>query len=196
MIKELNILGLRSFGTKQTIKFAIPDKENKGSGLTIITGSNNSGKTTIIEAIRSFNNNEAPSFSEGKRNILTKGKINISLIDEENKVGKITSVEGGGSSTEKNGEMDKKFYIVPSRRAIPFEFNKNNWDKYTYMVHAQGFQSFRNYQLTNFESRIFQIEKQKEDFDKILKKVLGKNFNWTIEQKDSGQFYIKHIYYA
>ena len=81
MIKELYISGLRGFGEAQTINFAIPDKVNRGSGLTVITGSNNSGKTTIIEAIRSFNSDEAPSFSEGKRNILTKERVEIKLTE-------------------------------------------------------------------------------------------------------------------
>lgn len=193
MIKNIRISGLRSFGVEQSIDFAIPDKVNRGSGLTIITGSNNSGKTTVIEAIRSFNGNEPPSFSEGKRNILTCGKIKISLTDEDDKIGSITSLSGGGSSTIKEGDMNKKFYIVPSRRAIPFDFNKNNWNKYTYLINAQCFQSVRSYALNSFESRIFQIEKQKLDFDKILTKVLGDNFKWTVEQRDSGQFYIKCI---
>lgn len=193
MIKNIQISGLRSFGIEQSIDFAIPDKVNRGSGLTIITGSNNSGKTTIIEAIRSFNGNESPSFSEGKRNIFTHGRIQIKLTDEEDKIGTIISMAGGGSSTIKEGEMNKKFYIIPSRRAIPFEFGKTNWDKQNYLIHAQGFQSQRSYMLNAFDARIFQIEQQKEKFDEILKKVLGKNFKWTIEQRDSGQYYIKHI---
>lgn len=52
MIKELTISGYRGFGNEQTIKFAIPDNTKAGSGLTIITGANNTGKTTIIESIQ------------------------------------------------------------------------------------------------------------------------------------------------
>lgn len=51
MIKELSISGFRGFGQTQAIKFSIPDNERVGSGLTIITGANNAGKTTIIESI-------------------------------------------------------------------------------------------------------------------------------------------------
>lgn len=193
MIKELYISGLRSFGEAQTINFAIPDNINRGSGLTIITGSNNSGKTTIIEAMRSFNGRESPTFSEGKRNTLTEGRIEIKITDEDNNTGIITSLADGGSSTQKCGTMNKKFYIVPSRRAISFEFNKNNWNKQDYLINAHGFQNQRSYSLNSFESRIFQIEKHKENFDEILKLVLGKDFKWTIEQRDSGQYYIKYI---
>ena len=51
MIKELHISGFRGFGNSQQISFAMPDGQTLGSGLSIITGANNSGKTTIIEAI-------------------------------------------------------------------------------------------------------------------------------------------------
>ena len=52
MIKELSINGFRGFGEIQTIVFSLPDGEHEGSGLNIITGANNSGKTTIIESIK------------------------------------------------------------------------------------------------------------------------------------------------
>lgn len=55
MIKKLNIDGFRGFGENVEIEFAIPDKKNIGSGLTIINGANNACKTTIIEALRAFN---------------------------------------------------------------------------------------------------------------------------------------------
>lgn len=67
-IKSLEIAGLRGFGKPQTVKFALP-KGEPGSGLTFIVGANNSGKTTIFEAIRSFvPTHNAPAFAVGKRN--------------------------------------------------------------------------------------------------------------------------------
>ena len=40
------------------LDFALPDNKTPGSGLTIIVGPNNSGKTTIIESIQAFNGYE------------------------------------------------------------------------------------------------------------------------------------------
>ena len=54
MIKYISILGYRGSSKKIEIQFAIPNRE-LGSGLTILVGTNNSGKTTIIEAIKAFN---------------------------------------------------------------------------------------------------------------------------------------------
>ena len=64
MIKNVTIHGLRGFGKEREINFTIPNGI-QGSGLTILVGSNNTGKTTISEAIRSFNSTKdnPPSFS-------------------------------------------------------------------------------------------------------------------------------------
>ena len=124
MIKEISISGFRGFWISQTVKFAIPKDSKPGSGLTIITGANNSGKTTIIESIRAFNSSDSPSFSEGRRNVQTGGKINLTLMDDLDNLYSIASVEGGGSSTEKNVKTTFQHYILQSRRAVPFEFSK------------------------------------------------------------------------
>lgn len=52
--------------------------------------------------------------------------------------------------------------------------------------------SKRQNSLEMFEMRIFQIEKEKETFDSILKRILGEDFEWSIEQHDNGQYYIKY----
>ena len=71
MLKSLTIYGLRGFGPERTIHFALPN-DQLGSGLTFFGGANNSGKTTILEALRSFNSSKdnPPSFSERKRNTM------------------------------------------------------------------------------------------------------------------------------
>lgn len=62
-------------------------------------------------------------------------------------------------------------------------------------LHISGFRGFGNQRtssLNNFEARIFQIEKEKDKFDLVLSKVLGNDFCWTIELRDSGKYYIKY----
>ena len=96
MIKELTISGFRGFAKAQTICFALPQQGKRGSGLTIITGANNSGKTTIIESIRAFIGNNVPSFSEGKRNAMQKGKVRLCLKENDGKEHVIETVQQGG----------------------------------------------------------------------------------------------------
>lgn len=192
LIKEISISGFRGFGKTQTVQFAIPNEEKRGSGLTIITGPNNSGKTTIIEALRAFNGNESPSFSEGRRNVKTDGIVNLTITDDEEKSATIKSIPGGGSSTGKS-ETKFQIYILQSRRSVPFEFGRTDWDRDQYISYSQRFGNQRTASLDNFDARIFQIEKKKSDFDVLIKQILGSDFCWTIEQRDSGKYYIKYI---
>lgn len=109
MIKELTINGLRGFGEPRSIQFAIPDGRS-GSGLTIFVSANNSGKTTIFEALRSFNSQmgNPPSFSERKRNVKCEnGKIHLS-VQTDTGTYKIDTVEEGGST-----------YYADKERAVP-----------------------------------------------------------------------------
>ena len=102
MIKNISIHGLRGFGEERTISFAIPQEGVKGSGLTILVGSNNAGKTTILEAIRSFNcsQNEPPSFAERKRNIKCEnGKVHLLLKTTDIGDYRIDTIDSGGSTT-------------------------------------------------------------------------------------------------
>lgn len=81
MLNSIKIEGLRGFSKEQTLIFSKPNGK-KGSGLTTLVGINNSGKTTIIEAIKYYNcdvNNI--SFSQGKRNIKCDGKVSIEYTD-------------------------------------------------------------------------------------------------------------------
>lgn len=104
MINSLTIHGLRGFGEERTIKFAIPNGK-LGGGLTILVGANNSGKTTIFEALRSFNSpkDAPPSYSERKRNVkCDKGKVHLLLQTTDIGDYKIDTISSGGSTTTIN----------------------------------------------------------------------------------------------
>ena len=51
--KKISISGFRGFNESKKIELAIPNR-SFGSGLTILVGENNSGKTTILESFRLF----------------------------------------------------------------------------------------------------------------------------------------------
>jgi len=79
-IKTIQICGFRGFSINETLHFAAPSGE-KGSGLTVIVGPNNSGKSSIIEALTAVSHpgNQPPTFSEGKRNSSANSRVKISL---------------------------------------------------------------------------------------------------------------------
>ena len=137
MIKELSISGFRGFGQAQTVKFSIPDQESVGSGLTIITGANNAGKTTIIESIRAFNGTDSPSFSEGRRNNLTGGKVTLTLTDEESKTYSIVSVEGGVVQRKRMKTSTCNFMFYPPDGQFLSILEKGVWNRETYISYSQ-----------------------------------------------------------
>ena len=194
MIKELSICGFRGFGAKQTLKFALPDGEKDGSGLTVIVGANNAGKTTVIEAIRAFNVGEkdTPSFSEGRRNNNAGRRVELTLTDENDSLYRISTVKEGGSSTIKDpANFEMKTYVMQSRRHVDYEFREGTNERDQYIKHYQKLADSRSSSLYQFQNRIFQIQKNREDFDPLLEKVLGKQISWTIEKRDNGMFYVQ-----
>lgn len=132
-IKSLEIAGLRGFGKPQTVKFALP-KGEPGSGLTFIVGANNSGKTTIFEAIRSFiPTYDAPAFAVGKRNQNYQGgRVHLRMeYDNINDWISIDTDSRNGCNTQiiKNGQvvdtraLEPRIAILQARRYVDFYFS-------------------------------------------------------------------------
>ena len=198
MLKKILINGLRGFGEEEIINFSLPDKKN-GSGLNIIVGPNNSGKTTIIEAIKFFNSEKSNiSFSEGKRNIRNNNRIDILYYDENDKKSEIHTVDTGGSQVNTIGVLDinKVPYILPSRRYVDYNMHNSSFfsDRKTYAINLINTTKNRTSNLNQFEQRIFKWQNNKNEFDKILKKIIVEDFNWNIEQNDEGAYSIKIIF--
>ena len=203
MIDSLMIHGFRGFGENKRIQFALPNG-NYGSGLTIFVGANNSGKTTILEALRSFNSlkDNPPSFSERKRNIKCEnGKVHLLLKTTDADNHKIDTIEGGGSTTTfcKVGANDDewwdgpKVFVLQSRRFVDYEFNQSFMERVDYVRNQQANIHNRTSTIYEFNARLFKMQKNKDTFDPILKRVLGYDLDWTIEQNDNGMYYLKLI---
>src|SRR5690625_1257462 len=134
--QKIKIKGLRGFETEQELQIAVPNSKC-GSGLTIIVGPNNSGKSTIYESFRAISQNEPPSFTEGKRNKKADDKIYIELIRNNEESIILKTMDASGSETifeEKGiGMNEVKIHTLPSRRTFNPFFNKGRWDKTTYL---------------------------------------------------------------
>lgn len=198
MLKKIKINGLRGFGKEESIEFALPNGK-EGSGLNIIVGPNNSGKTTITEAVKFYNTNSGNiSFSEGKRNKNNRNRIDITYIDEDNKETEMHTVKEGGSQVNVIGVVSNQSpYVLPSRRYA--EYNMYNYsyaaDRYTYMLNSiVNSKNNRTTILNQYEQRIFDWKRDKIKFDKLLKRIIIDPFDWLIEQNEDGAYFIKIIY--
>lgn len=194
--ESLKIKGLRGFEIEQQLQIAIPNG-TEGSGLTVIVGPNNSGKSTIYESFRAITQNQPPSFTEGKRNKSAGDKIYLELARKEGNsiILRTTAANGSESIFEENGitKSEVKIHTLPSRRTFNPFFSKGGWDKNTYLDQST-LPSFRGQDLNYFNHRIFEIQKNQDKFNNVLSSVLNPLPIWYIDQNDSGQYYIKFNY--
>lgn len=199
MYKKISIEGLRGFSQKRELLLSIPNGE-LGSGLTVLVGPNNSGKSTIIEAFKALNSVKSynkPSFTEGKRNKASNDRVKITL--EHNNGGTLTlkTSEHGGSETEivENNLQphNVNIFVIKSRRTFEPYFSKNTWSRNDFFQN-DNFESQRSANYNNFSYRLFNINQSPDAFNEVLIKVLNPLPNWTIDQSDNGNYYIKFNY--
>lgn len=192
MIKNIEIIGLRGFANKQSINFSKPNGK-LGSGLSILVGTNNSGKSTIIEAIRAVTQTEAPSLSIGRRNLKAE-KVKIKLEDFlENKI-VLESKENKSSETKfttSDFQLFNKVFILNSRRAFSPFFGKHVAERLQYVSQHNSLSNQRTNTIDQFTYRLFNAQNNKEKFNEYLKKVINPLPDWTIELSESGSYYLK-----
>jgi energy-coupling factor transporter ATP-binding protein EcfA2 len=195
MLKSLTIFGLRGFADQQTVEFAKPTGE-LGSGLTMIVGANNSGKSTAIEALRALTQNTPPSFTQGRRNQRAGDRVELSLVDDSGDGVKLESQFPGTSETHRTpdnatvGRRDGELFVLPSRRVFNPYFSRGRSSRVDYS-NQTGFPVLRSATIDGFTNRLFTIQNNRADFDAVMKKVLDPVPDWSIDQTDTGQYYLK-----
>jgi len=190
-LKRLIIKDFRGFYKLQSLKFAIPN-EKPGSGLTVIVGPNNSGKSTILEAIKRFAKN-APQFKVGERH----NNCNILLkIENTKKEEKIIQTYGGSNADYKGREIYpaiNNFYLISARKYwqpffSPLTLNRNSYKNTLFSINRSGSDS-------SFGQRIADIEKnstKRQRFNELMKSLLPSFKFWVIDLDETGQNYIKY----
>ncbi|WP_198299107.1 AAA family ATPase [Bordetella genomosp. 13] len=124
-LNSIGILGYRGFKNRGVVTFSVPNGK-EGSGLTIITGANNAGKSSILECLRARNGDEAPSFSAGARHAAI-GLVEIDYVFGDAKES-IHSLRRGSSETKRIGNKAKeRIFVLPSRRAFNPYFSKSTY---------------------------------------------------------------------
>lgn len=200
-IKKLTIEGFRGFSEKKEINFAMPDGEHEGSGLTILVGPNNSGKSSVIEAVHMLSNNTR-NVPKESRNEANGHKLFIEAINESDDSIILKTTKNSGSSveilinnkeTEYNEGKILNAFILSSKRAISSTFNSNyaqNRDEYKSNAPENEYRP-NNSINNNFGNRLNEIFKKKEHFTETLAKVLTPVPEWTIESSNNGASYLE-----
>jgi predicted ATP-dependent endonuclease of OLD family len=193
-LKNLQIHGYRGFGEPEKINFAIPTGE-RGSGITVIVGPNNAGKSTIIESLKAISRppNKPPSFTEGKRNKQAGDKVSFLIENSEGQQKKLATIEQGGSETSWTSPdiepQHSRIFVLPSRRTFSPYFKKGSQTRTQY-IDSTDLAPTRGTPL-NFGYRLFEIQKNPAEFNALIDKIIKRVPDWYIEQSDPGQYYLK-----
>lgn len=102
----------RSFQNVQTLKFAQPDKEKIGSGITFIVGENNTGKTTLVESLFLRQGKRIKASEKSQR-----GEPCFTMYDNsDKKIREVKLVRPTTSTLVEDPSHETIFEMVPSRR--------------------------------------------------------------------------------
>ena len=171
-IASLSLVGLRGFAESQTLHFAQPSG-TAGSGLTILIGPNNGGKSTIIEALRAMASRTHQSFTEGKRNKEASDRVSIRITHHDGTGYELRTVDTGGSETLRNPDRDQGsiIYVLPARRYFNPFFGRGQQNRRNYAQQV-GLPQSRGAPLDQFSGRLFRVLENRAAFDDVLRKVL------------------------
>ncbi len=187
-LQRIEIHGFRGFSSQGTLNFATPTGAN-GSGLTILTGPNNSGKSSILECLKARSGHQSSSFTVGARNSAVE-EVCISYKINET-VETIKSIRKGASETKREGAVvGFHIFVLPSRRAFSPYFSRSEWNREQH-VQNSPLAAQRTSMLNGFEYRLFQILKNPDEFNRILHEILPSKPEWSIDQSDQGQYFLK-----
>lgn len=198
-ILNLDIQGIRSFKNKTHLDFAIPDKEQEGSGLNMFVGPNNSGKSSIIEALYLINNKSEiipnPIRNQAQNNIeisLVTNTPNITITARNTSINS-AFIEYSILDKNKNNITNYKpfAYILSSKRSIVDNFNNSSLNRENFLYNNGG-QDYRKDNLSNnIGGRFTDIIKfNKKIFDFELEYILGYLPQWSVDSNDGNNLFI------
>lgn len=209
MLKKLTIANFRAFGVEQDIDFAIPNGKD-GSGLTILVGPNNAGKTTVLETIAQFFSGDDFEASRLMRRPSSDLKICVT-IDDQHKISKglgLTNQDqenliicaekiGGGQTVYRvkaNMLTDKVDYIPADRK--PPDGMSDKLDPKKHVIYGKINRKNRlKLQIQDGNTVVAEIKAKAEDlspssdlnFQAIIQKLLATDGK-VLTDKDVGEY--------
>lgn len=201
LLHSLTVENYKGFGSSQTIEFAEP---TKGSGLTVIVGPNNSGKSTILKTIRQLVSQDDVfvAGSDDRRS----APLKIMLSGEVQGGAFTIVVNGRGSAArlKKAGRWDSRvgddLIYVPARRPWSDKFNAHPFGGNAKKEHDNGLYTNSRQQEfyvdASFGAAMAQIEideAAKKEYTAILQRLEPTISEWTIDNRDTDFISFKSV---
>ncbi|MGX4805096.1 ATP-dependent nuclease [Bradyrhizobium guangdongense] len=183
-LSTLSIEHFRGILDKQELSFAIPTGQ-KGSGLTILVGPNNVGKSTIIEALRSV---VTPPAMIDKRERHLGQALRISIKDTANGFREITNpgLNANIAATGSAHPSNTILRYIPSRRSWAHRTNAPTMQPSDYWAQRSVFPRQEDLHLI---SRLNSFSpEEKIAFQRALSEVAPQLHDWNIEYSDGSTF--------
>jgi predicted ATPase len=198
---ELSVSGFRGFADGRSLRFARPNGD-EGSGLTILVGANNSGKSTFLEALHSIARGREQgdlSFPQPRRH-RDLDVVTLELTRSDSRKLQVQSIRKGGSQAQPKwlpeGLGPDKFdiHVTPSRRNFsPYFGNTGATDRNWGFVNAE---LSRTELREQFVGRLRKVDREpvaRLEFDRLLTEILGYPLNWTIDEVSPNQQFLKLV---
>lgn len=191
-IKSIRIRSYRGFRREKSVDLALPSGL-AGSGLTVITGPNNSGKSSILELVRALAVPNKPEFVESQRN-KRNSKVRIEYEFEDLQKMSLTSTTGGSASTEWSGggtsPLVNQIYHIPAARNIAPFFGKSTENRHQYSRRSVEISTERNQGVDpiGFLQTIEADRDKKRLFDAEVTHLLGFSLKWKLDRLVTGQY--------
>lgn len=202
MISSIKIKGFRGFAEEQELTLSKPNGD-RGSGLTIIIGPNNGGKSTIIESFKLMSSGNDISFAEGQRNKAAGSRVKIVLSSYDGgPIYTLETIPAGGHKAKRNPEFkggknpDPSITVLSSRRFFnPYSKEASHGNGPLLAARAESVTlETRGTPIDADDNGLFEIienPKSSKEFNNLLKQILGYNLNWTVDLSNTGDYYVK-----
>lgn len=126
VISSIRFGYIKSFSVPQNVLLSIPDGK-LGSGYNVIVGANNSGKSTLVTAVRNLlSQGESVTIGQEARHSGESPIADVLWEDSEGTERIAINPNLDGAIFQKSGNrqrIQKKFRFVPSRRPFGSEYN-------------------------------------------------------------------------
>jgi AAA15 family ATPase/GTPase len=116
MIKKLILQNYKGFQTKTEIEFSLPNGKY-GSGLNVIIGANNSGKSAIFDALDKFGGNN-PVINDEEVQKASRNNFMLELITDDNSTHLLKTIGSGGTIDNQNSTwlFNSKVYKIGTNK--------------------------------------------------------------------------------
>lgn len=180
ILKRLTVRGYRGFRDSQTLDLAIPDG-TPGSGLTLLVGPNNAGKSSVVEVMSLLRDpTYGHEIGDAQRNAISGRNVSCEYELDSGKVTWNAGPNGELRWAIQKSQVDHgQLLHIPSRRPLPESFQPRAITRQEYARQVSG-TSPRNTQHSSFLNRLYTMDGDFDHFIRVVRDVFPGAPEWHV----------------